>query len=287
MKYDSRKTLNENRNLLREECIPLDTEIVGRESGQLRNPKYPELGKTGDGACKCVNEKCLKFDKSCCTGVKAKVDVGQLEKLGTTEEPPEGSVGITGIDYKGDTMSLPEGTSNVEKFNFWDKQYIPLRNDYNAVAKRFQSMATTCLKVQPERYNMCLTESANKLLDTLKQGAFTSFTYDGVNYSLCFGLNESDLSIKFSGYFGRTGLELEGECGSIPWTQKSEEIKKLKTDSQVGIDKSIDSPTFGSVQTDKVKDTMVDSPIVGSEDSRKAKTDGETIRLVMRGDGGN
>ena len=285
MRYDSRKTLNENRNLLREKCIPKDTKLNDAVVGNLISDEYPELGKWGDGTCKCSEEECLRFDKSCCK--KAKVDVGPLKYVGKVEDPPEGSVEIVGINYNGDAMTLPEGTTNVEKFDFWDKQWISLRNDYNAVAKRWQSMATTCLKVQPERYNMCLTESANKLLDTLKQGAFTSFTYDGVNYSLCFVLNETDLSIGFSGYFGKTGLEEPGDCGSISWTQKSEEIKKSKTDSQVGIDKSIDSPTFGSVQTDKVKDTMVDSPIVGSEDSKKAKTDGETIRLVMKGDGGN
>jgi len=284
MKYDSKKTLSENRNLLREECIPKDTKLTDIVSGKPRSEKYPELGNWDDGNCKCSEEECLRYDKSCCKNV---ITVGPLEKGGIVEPPPEGSVEINGIDYKGDAMTLPEGVTKVKYFDTWDKKYIPLRNDYNLVAKTYPRLAEKCLEYQPQSYNKCLTDSSSKLFDMLPQNSIIGFTYDGIKYGWCFSLNE-DLSIGFSdGYFGLSGLEEPNDCGTIPWAQKSKEIKNLKTTSQVEVDKTVDSSMVGSVQTDKRKDTMSDNPIVGSEDSKNAKTDDETIRLVMQGDGGN
>lgn len=224
MKYDSRKTLNENRSLLKEDekCIPMDTEIVGRESGQLRNPKYPELGSTGDGNCLCKNEKCLRYDKSCCTSSKVKIDVGQLEKVGTAEE---GTVEIRGVDYKGDSLILPAGAKvGVKYTNF---EYDEYKVNYDAAVKRFPKMITYCELAQLE-LKSCVLNAVNNLLEGIPNNAIMTFTVDGLPYHACYQkIRETpDLGFKWMGYFGATADEREsveqGKCVGIPWEKKVE-----------------------------------------------------------------
>lgn len=89
MKYDSRKSLNENnaslKRNLNEACIPLDTKLEtysDSEDGAKNKPRsitYPELGKWGDGNCKCINNNnCLEFKPECCG--KLNISVGEVQQ---------------------------------------------------------------------------------------------------------------------------------------------------------------------------------------------------------------
>ena len=66
MKYDSRKTLTENTESTNQDCIPFSFQLDEYKLNELRSKQYPELGKYGDGKCKCERDPCLRYDKNCC-----------------------------------------------------------------------------------------------------------------------------------------------------------------------------------------------------------------------------
>lgn len=245
MKYDSSKTLNENRSLLSEECIPLDTEIVGRESGQLRNPKYPELGKTGDGNCRCSEEKCLRFDKSCCK--KNAISVGPAERLGNV---PEGTFDINGIDYNGSPITLPSGTKVGVKYS--DLMYGKYKQDYDEAIKLFPKMVTYCeLAQQSNDIKKCVLNSVSKLLENVPDGAIMTFNYGGLWYNACYTktTEKPTLQFKWTGYFGATKEERlvveKDSCIGTPW-----DPSKLPTKSNPNTNK-----TLTGDETKKTKET--------------------------------
>ena len=264
MKYDSRKTLNENKKMLFEDCIPKDTVLNDAVVGNTRSDKYPELGKWGDGNCLCSEKKCLRYDKSCCK--QSKVEVGQVEYKGKV---PEGTVEINGVDYKGDPITLPAGTKvGVKYTNF---EYGEYKVNYDAAVKRFPKMVTYCQLAQQSSDRMewekdtpeyqvpnvykkkdlktCVLDAVNNLLKDIPNNAIMTFNYDGLWYNACYSKTKEipDLEFKWTGYFGATNEERSSTekdtCVGKPW-----DPSKLPTETDPNTGK-----TLTGTETDVVK----------------------------------
>lgn len=246
MKYDSRKTLNENKKMLFEDCIPKDTVLNDTVVGNARSDKYPELGKWGDGNCLCSEEKCLRFDKSCCK--QSKVEVGQAEYQGKV---PEGTVEINGVDYKGGQLTLPPGSKVGERYsNFMYERY---KTNYDEATKRFPKMVNYCKLAQRENLETCVLGSISRLLENIPDDAIMTFYYDGLWYNACYTKTSEtpNLQFKWTGYFGATNEERlvseKDTCVGIPW-----DPSKLPTESDPNSNK-----TLTGTESDKTKKTGV------------------------------
>jgi hypothetical protein len=225
MKYDSSKSLNENKRMLSEECISKDTTLNNRVVGNLRSDEYPELGKWGDGSCLCSEEKCLKYDKSCCK--KSSVEVGDVEKV---SPPNEESSEIAGIDYNGNSITLPADAVITRKYeNFKYKSYT---DDYGLSVKAFPSIKRYCdlsIKIGGN-IEKCVLDGVKNLFSKISEGAILSFTYNGLSYEICYTKNkENPLDLKITGYYGlspkdKSSIEI-GKCKGTPWIPLKDDKK--------------------------------------------------------------
>jgi hypothetical protein len=250
MNYDSKKTLSENkRSFILEEKVPINAKLTDFENGKSRSLEYPELGKWGDGRCKCVDIKDeLKYETSCCK--KGTLSSTGTEYLGVAPEggTTEGQQEIKGIDYDGNELMLPIGTTNVKTYNFFDETWIPIRTNAKNAISRFPRLEEYCKlskesesgtygsKAEFTSIDKCVTDGAQRLLELLKNKSITNFTYGGRNYNLCYTkIAENPLDFKFTGYYGITpGEKVDVEqnvCQGVPWEgiKKDEDEKKSST----------------------------------------------------------
>jgi hypothetical protein len=218
MKYDSRKTLVENKEYIFEaNVIPINTPLTQGIVGNVRSEKYPELGKWGDGNCKCSYTDKLVFDKSCCKTPTITVD--PAESLGNV---PEGTFEINGIDYNGNPITLPPGTKVGIRYS--DLMYGKYKQDYDEAIKLYPKMVTHCkLSQQYADIKTCVLNSVSKLLENVPDGAIMTFNYEGLWYNACWSktTEKPTLQFKWTGYFGATKEERsvaeKDTCVGTPW----------------------------------------------------------------------
>jgi len=169
MKYDSSKTLKENeiglKRVLRESCIPLDTTLTQAESGKIRSNNYPELGKWGDGNCKCTNNTtCLEFKSECCKQVKVSVDANEYNIK--TDYATDGSI----LELPRDVKILSRwNTSNILSMSNEDLVYFE-----------------NCKKLRPDDVDNCMKEYKNTLSKNVKDKSVASFMVNDKTYHSCY-----------------------------------------------------------------------------------------------------
>jgi len=179
MKYDSKKTLSENRLLVEEDCIPLNTLLSNIVSGETRSTTYPELGRWGDGRCMCKeNTKCLEYKPECCP--KLKVTAEQNVFFETAAD--------------GRVLELPSTAKILSRFsaNDWALESIEdFGNRNNGIFK------LACETNKPlidgfKEYNLrdCLNGYKNKYVNNIKDKSVFSFTANGKKYSSCYVIRE-------------------------------------------------------------------------------------------------
>jgi len=247
MKYDSKKTLSENSKYIFEGCIPLDTKLNSFVNNSNRSNEYPELGKWGDGTCKCTNNtKCLEFKKNCC-GKPNMVQTGTLTQSFTDDSLKDENNNET-IKEKaadGTELILPKTTKIDFKYGC-SALAFKYSNEYELVKKDFPKFTKACqVKFQTkegEELNNCVMNYFNSHIGNCIDNSVHSFTYDGVKYTSCFKiktgghyLNPEEITL--SGYFAPSlsNFEDENGCKGKKWenfTTKSEE--KYTTDIKQG-----------------------------------------------------
>jgi hypothetical protein len=240
MKYDSRKTLSENKKYILESCIPLETELTDFSNGKNRSNEYPELGKWGDGTCKCLeNTRCLEFKKNCCGKVN-KVQSGKLTQ--STEEPKKLNQDYQKIiGYNGSEMILPTQTIIGKKNNCSNlKFYYGDAAELETLEKSFPKIVNAC-KNQPTldlKYEECVRSYVNTWLNMCVNDSIASFELDGLTYRPCFSVGSIDKGFKkpedteMIGYYGLKPNELvnktDGDCPGVKWEGMEEYKSKVK-----------------------------------------------------------
>ena len=213
MRYDPRKSLKENnaslKRNLNEACIPLDTKLEtysDSEDGSRNKPRnvdHPELGKWGDGNCKCKkNNKCLEFKKSCCTGKTGVVSLGGLEQERikdepTTDETPTISeTPTTEIKYvqyvggNGSALVVPEKT----KILGWGLSRKELEEaTIEKYAEWHPALKNGCEKTRSNDVIKCLQEFKDKHISVRPQGkTVNSFQLpNGEIYNSCYTITDN------------------------------------------------------------------------------------------------
>jgi len=208
MRYDPRKSLKENnaslKKILTEGCIPLDTKVEtysDSEDGSHNKPRnvtYPELGKWGDGNCKCKkNNKCLEYKKSCCTGkgigVATSGEVEGYERI--KDEPTTDETPTTEIKYvqyvggDGSALVVPEKTKILG--------YGQTRQELEALtieeyAKQKDGLKMVCEKTRSNDVMKCLQEFKDKEISvTPQEYTVQSFQLpNGEIYTSCYTLGK-------------------------------------------------------------------------------------------------
>lgn len=233
MKYDSKNTLSENRKIiLSEDCIPknltydnYNPDTGEMKKGELRSLKYPELGKWGDGTCKCKNSDCLEFKTECCkTGTV------------TVEKPIQGKPKNrlkNVMAFDGSVLQVPNDAT-LQRVKSCQSYYNTYKNTPSAPLKR----VCNALKVANQLPNIGAKDETQcaqmylyqRYMSLCKDGGVSGIEYEGQNYRGCFALSEiiGDQEVYlpphrtyFKGYF--TGPpSREGNCGTIPWNPTKE-----------------------------------------------------------------
>lgn len=221
IKYDSRKTLSENKEriLLKEETCPeirqqilnnLDQDTYGVE-GQLRSRKYPKWGSWGDGSCICdkynpaegYREMCdltLGFSKKCCKNGKSVTKKKPTVSLGDLTQTKEKENAIqTGQEfydetaYDGTPMKLPTTVQNIKKTQCGSKIFY--YSDEPIKFENVPKIKSLCTFLRDKNmlsnlkfntYEDCLSSYGNKLLSFCNDDAVSSFDYEGLTYTPCF-----------------------------------------------------------------------------------------------------
>lgn len=234
MKYDSKNTLSENRKIiLSEDCIPknltydnYNPDTGEMKKGELRSLKYPELGRWGDGTCKCKNSDCLEFKKECCGTSTVKV-----------EKPEQGGkpkIQLKNVmAFDGSVLQVPNDAT-LQTVKSCQSYYNTYGNTPSASLKR----ACNALKVTNQLPNIGAKDETQciqiyqyqRYMSLCKDGGVVNIQYEGQNYKGCFALSESQgeqivylppQRQYFKGYFaGPTSKE--GRCGTIPWNPTNE-----------------------------------------------------------------
>lgn len=181
MKYDSGKTLKENeialKRVLKESCIPANTILTQVESGKVRSEEYPELGKWGDGTCKCANTtECLEFKSECC------------------KKPSVSVEGNVVFDYAADgrILELPQNTKILSRFNTNDMSLESVE-EFKGRAPLIQQSCETNRPIKNGKYdiNECLKDFKEKFIKNIKNDSVHSFMVDGKKYSSCFVIRKT------------------------------------------------------------------------------------------------
>jgi hypothetical protein len=208
MRYDPRKSLKENnaslkRNLT-EGCIPLDTKLEtysDSEDGSRNKPRnitYPELGKWGDGNCKCKkNSKCLEFKKSCCTGKTGVVSLGDLEQERIKDEPTTDETPTTEIKYVqhvgalGNVLVVPEKTKILSRSMTREELEVATIEKYG---EWYKDLKKGCETTRSNDAIKCLQEFKDKQISLMPQGRYViSFQLpNGEKYDDCFTVYDSN-----------------------------------------------------------------------------------------------
>lgn len=169
MKYDSSKTLKENelslKRVIKESCIPLDTTLTQAESGKIRSENYPELGKWGDGNCKCSdNTTCLEFKPECCKKLKVSIDTNEFNIK--TDYATDGSI----LELPRDAKILSRWyTSNIT--NMTNEGLVYFEN---------------CKKLRPDDVDNCMKEYKDVMSKNVKDKSVHSFMVNGKTYTSCY-----------------------------------------------------------------------------------------------------
>jgi hypothetical protein len=222
MKYDSRKTMSENKKIILEDDVEtcedvrkkilhnLDQSVYGVE-GQLRSAKYPQWGKWGDGKCICsrynppqgYKEKCsfkTGFSTKCCKkGSKPQITIDQgditQEKDGgpKAEAIKAGKKMYNDMAINGDQLELPVDTK-VTKLN--KSQYtFAYEDEPQKLAQQISKIKAQCEWLNKtgsnELYgfkdeNDCLAKYGTSLLNIYKDDSVSSFEYSGLTFTPCF-----------------------------------------------------------------------------------------------------
>ena len=220
MRYDSRKTLSENKErvLLKEEtCSEIRQQILNNLDqdtygvvGQLRSRKYPKWGTWGDGSCICdkynpsegYKEMCdlnTGFSKKCCKDGKSPKKQTRkvtLEPITTsTEKENATQIGLEFYDetaYDGTPLKLPTGVQNVKKTNCGaSKMYYsdePLKFENVPKIKNLCTFLRDKNMLSNFKFNTyedCLSSYGNKSLSLCNDDAVLSFEYEGLRYTPC------------------------------------------------------------------------------------------------------
>ena len=216
MKYDPKKTLNENKRTLNESCISLNIKLTQFQEGSLRSTQYPELGKWKDGTCKCTdNKKCLEFKKSCCKKKDVwvvSVDPSEISQEKIPDEVKEIKY-VTYLDSNGSPLILPENT----KILGWNMS----KNEINKLpieefGEQIPWAKNICEATRKDDILNCYSEFKNKWLSvTTTDKTVHSFYVNNKKYQSCITVRDKNgwksiENIKFhTGYY--TSCEPLGE----------------------------------------------------------------------------
>jgi hypothetical protein len=238
MKYDSRKTLVENKEYIFEaNVIPVNTPLTQGIVGNVRSEKYPELGKWGDGNCKCSYTDKLVFDKSCCK--TPTITVGPTEFLGNIDDTIDNdNKGKNVIDYYGNPLTLPPGTTEIRTFTKWDPSIGGLMSDPKLASKTFPKFMELCQSISAPNINKCITDTATSFINKLSEGGVTSFKNGGRFYRGCYPVKKSGTflnpnDIKIENYVGSlpneiTPKDMYSGCVGVIWGEVSQDKSDLK-----------------------------------------------------------
>jgi hypothetical protein len=299
MKYDPRKTLNENKEkvLLKEETCPeirqqimtnldQDTYMI---VGQLRSRKYPKWGSWGDGSCICdkynpaegYKEMCnlnTGFSKKCCkngkssTKQKATVSVDDITQ--STEKENATQMGVEFYDetaYDGTPMKLPTTVQNVKKTQCGNSRFYysdePIKFENHTKIKNactFLRDKNMLSNLKFNTYEDCLSTYGNKLLSFCNDDAVLSFEYEGLKYRPCFaGIGSAP------NYKPVDNMFFNGYFGSDPMSkntqQKNGECDGIKWNSSTGKSEKNEDPKNVN-QFDTQKDQTGIEGGTGSDD---------------------
>jgi len=264
MFYDTRSTLNENKNkLILEECISTsikfdnyNPETGEMQKGKPRSIKYPELGTWGDGSCKCKGE-CLEFKKECCG--KRTTSVDSVEKQVEVDLKSD-------MSYNGSTLKVPT-TSKIQRIESCSNYYNTNKDKWKSSSIDYIcNVLKDTNMLQPygfENTEQCVaTYKMSVLMTNCKDGAIKTFEYNGDKYTPCFQYTEKQgpqtailrpEKIVFLGYF--TGPAVPGKsCGSIPYNPSNINPKVSK-----------DSATSKSATGEESSDKKTSSDDTGGE----------------------
>jgi hypothetical protein len=173
MKYDPKKSLNENRKLvIKESCVPLDAKLTQFQEGSNRSNEYPELGKWKDGTCKCTsNTNCLEFKAECCKSTKVSVDDTKGIKYDVATD--------------GSTLELP---SDAKVLRRWDTSKV-----VNLTPQEFAQVAPrtmeNCKSLYPNNIDKCLNDYKQKFINSVKNNSVSSFVAYDKTYKNCYTFN--------------------------------------------------------------------------------------------------
>jgi len=222
IKYDSKKTLSENKKrFLKEEgnCSEIRQQIVSNldqdtygVKGQIRSRKYPKWGKWGDGRCICgsynppegYTEMCsfeTGFSVKCCKNQKTPQRVGVVSADKPSFEkydPQKNQVDSSGnffddSSYDGTPIKLPVDVKNVKRTNCGNQKFYYLDAPENT--KKIKKIADVCSsyakdnKLQNKNFtdeNDCLNKFAQKMVSFCTDDAVNSFEYNDLKYTICF-----------------------------------------------------------------------------------------------------
>ena len=216
MKYDPKKTLNENKRTLNESCISLNIKLTQFQEGSLRSTQYPELGKWKDGTCKCTdNKKCLEFKKSCCKKKDVwvvSVDPSEISQEKIPDEVKEIKY-VTYLDSNGSPLILPENTK-ILAWNMTKNEISKL--PIEEFGEEVPWAKNICEATRKDDILNCYSEFKNKWLSvTTTDKTVHSFYVNNKKYQSCITVRDKNgwksiENIKFhTGYY--TSCEPLGE----------------------------------------------------------------------------
>jgi hypothetical protein len=205
MKYDPKKTLNENKKTLNESCIPLGSKLTTFEKGKLKSEEYPELGTWGDGTCKCNdNKRCLEFKKSCCKQTIVSVDTSGIKQEKIPDEVKEIKY-VTYLNPVDGPLILPENARITE----WDFTKNEISNlTLEEFGEKVPWVKKICEGSRKNDLQNCYSEFKNKWLSVrTTENTVHSFYVNNKTYSACLTVRDSNgwktvENIKFfTGYY--------------------------------------------------------------------------------------
>ncbi len=246
IKYDSKKTLSENKKrVLKEEgncseirqqiVLNLDQDTYGVK-GQIRSRKYPKWGKWGDGRCICgsynppegYTEMCsfeTGFSVKCCKNQKTPQRVVSADKPSFEKyDPQKNQVDSSGnffddSSYDGTPLKLPTDVKNIKRTEC-GKQKMIFQGDAEKM-KLIKPIANVCRYYT--KYNMlsdfgfesedaCLIAFGDQFITFCKDDSVESFEYNGLVFTPCFGNigkgpeRKKPEDMQFKGYYGADEL---------------------------------------------------------------------------------
>ena len=220
MKYDPKKSLNENKILLEDEnCIPLNTNLSEFVQGSNRSDSYPTLGQWGDGKCKCTeNLSCLEFKSECCKTPSSGAEQSRKNYYGL-----DGRI----LDLPSDVKIL-----SVHNAQTWAQM------DMNTWLKTGPGVdaVNSCKQNNPvTEYESCLNMFKEKWSNDFKDKAIFSFEVNGSKFSPCYITHTTD-SQGLKSYYTVDKLRTHTGYGSSckdnnMWTKYKQEEKKDNTEN--------------------------------------------------------